>query len=43
MDNSVKLSAIGNPLGAKQALENFFTCNLEINQKLAESLKEKRK
>jgi hypothetical protein len=42
MDNSVKLSAIGNPLGAKQALENFFTCNLEINQKLAESLKEKK-
>jgi hypothetical protein len=43
MDNSVKLSAIGNPLGAKQALEKFFACNLEINQKLIESLKEKGK
>ena len=43
MDNSVKLSAIGNPQGAKQALENFYSCNLEINQKLAEFLKAKDK
>lgn len=39
MDNSVKLSAIGNPQIAKQALEKFSACNLEISQKLAESLK----
>ena len=43
MDNSVKLSAIGNSQNAKRTLENFYTCNLELNQKLAESLKPKDK
>jgi len=43
MDNSVKLSAIGNTQSAKQALENFYACNLELNQKLAEYLKAKDK
>lgn len=41
MDNSVKLSEIGNHQSAKRALENFYACNLELNQKLAESLKAK--
>jgi hypothetical protein len=43
MDNSVRLSSIGNPQSTKRALDNFFACNLEINQKLAEFLKEKSK
>jgi len=39
MDNTVKLSTIGNAQSAKQALENFYACNLELNQKIAESFK----
>jgi hypothetical protein len=38
MDSSVKLSAMGNPQSTNQALENFYMCNSELNEKLAKSL-----
>ena len=39
MDNTVKLSEIGNTQSAKRALESFYACTMELNQKLADSLK----
>jgi hypothetical protein len=39
MDNSVKLSEIGNKPNTRQALESFYSCNLEIIKKLSDYLK----
>lgn len=39
MDSSVKLSDIGSRQNTRMALENFYSCNLEIIQKLSEYLK----
>jgi hypothetical protein len=39
MDNSVNLSNIGDRSSATKALESFFRCNMEINDKLTEYLK----
>lgn len=39
MDTSVDLSRIGDRSNANKALESFYRCNMEINDKLAEYLK----